>query len=116
MANTRGAEGPVTGVDQGCKHGEGGSKTAHLVTACEEEHDHTTNTEASENVSAFLLIVLIRSSSLSCPLKSQLDFEQHDQIHALASCKRRSTCAHEPAKSPIIRVSLDGLFFDQIHR
>jgi hypothetical protein len=101
MADVRGVEGFVTRVDQGRKHGKGGSKTTHLVTAREEEHDHATITEASENVSAILLIVLVRSSSRSCPLKSQLGFEQNDQICALASCKRRSTCAHEPAESPI---------------
>jgi hypothetical protein len=116
MADARGAEGSVIGVDQGCKHGEGGSKTVHLVTAREEEHDHATITEASENVSAILLIVFVWISSRSCPLKSQLGFEQNDQICALASCKRRSTCVHEPMESPIIRVSLGGLFFDQIHR
>jgi hypothetical protein len=116
MADARGAEESVTRVDHGRKYGEGGSKTAHLVTAREEEHDHATITEASKNVSAILLIVLVRSSSCSCPLKSQLGFEQNDQIRALALCKHRSTCAHEPVESPIIRVSLDGLFFDQIHR
>jgi hypothetical protein len=116
MADARGVEGSVTGVDQGCKHGEGDSKTAYLVTAREEEHDHATITEASENVSAIVLNVLVWSSSRSCPLKSQLGFEQNDQIRALASCKRRSTCVHEPAESPIIRVSWGGLFFDQIHK
>jgi hypothetical protein len=116
MANARGAEGSVVGIDQGRKHGEGGSKIAHLVTAREEEHDHATIAEALKNVSAILLIVLVWSSSCSCLLKSQLGFEQNDQIRALASCKRRSSCAHEPAESPIIRVSLGGLFFDQIHR
>jgi hypothetical protein len=116
MADARGVEGSVTGIDQGRKHGEGSSKTAHLMIAREEEHDHATITKALENVSAILLIVLVRSSSRSCPLKSQLGFEQNNQICALALCKCRSTCAHEPAESPIIRVSLGGLFFDQIHR
>ena len=46
----------MTGVDRGRKHGEGGSKTAHLVTACEEDYYHATNTEALENVSAILPI------------------------------------------------------------
>jgi hypothetical protein len=56
MADTRGAEGSVTGVDQGRKHGEDGSKTAYLVTAREEDYYHATNTEASKNVSAILPI------------------------------------------------------------
>jgi hypothetical protein len=82
----------------------GGSKTTHVVTAREEERDHPTITEASENVSAILLIVLVRCSSCNCSLKSQLGFEQNDQIRTLASCKRRSSCAHQPAGSQIIRV------------
>jgi hypothetical protein len=56
MADARGAEGSVTGVDRGRKHGEGGSKTTHLMTACEEDYYHATNTKASENVTAILPI------------------------------------------------------------
>jgi hypothetical protein len=112
MADVRGAEGSVIGVDQGCKHGEGGSKTAHIVTAHEEERVHATITEALENVSAILFIVLVRYSSRSCSLKPQMGFEQNAQIHSLASCKRRSCCMHQPVESPIIRVSVGGFFFD----
>ena len=106
----------MTGIDQGRKHGEGGSKIEHLVTVHKEKHDHATITEALEIVNAILLIVLVWNSSHSYPLKSQLDFEQNDQICVPPLCKHRSTCAHEPAESPIFRVSLGGLFFDQIHR
>jgi hypothetical protein len=41
-----------------------------VVTAREEERDYTTITEASENVSAILLIVLVWCSSRNCSLKS----------------------------------------------
>ena len=104
MTDARGVEGSTTGVDRGHKHGEGGNKTMHLVTVREEDYYHATNTKASENVSAIL------------PLKSQLGFEQNDEICTLASCNCRSTCAHEPVESPIIRVSLGSVFFVQIHR
>jgi hypothetical protein len=98
MADTRGVEGSMTGIDQGRKHGEGGSKTVHMVTAHKEERDHAAITEASENVSAILLIVLVRCSSCSCSLKSQLGFEQNDQICTLAWYKCRSSCTHQPAE------------------
>jgi hypothetical protein len=59
MADARGAEGSMTRVDQGHRHGEGGNKTVHLVTAHEEDYYHATNTEASENISAILPIEIL---------------------------------------------------------
>jgi hypothetical protein len=105
MADARGAEGSMTGGDQGHKYGEGGSKTPHVVTAREEERDPATNTEAIENISAILFIVLVQCSSRSCSLKSQLGFERNTQIRTLASCIYRSSCMHQPSGSPIIRVT-----------
>jgi hypothetical protein len=58
MADARDAEGSVTGIDQGRKHGEGGSKTTHMVTVREEEIDHATITEVSVNVSAIYSLCL----------------------------------------------------------
>jgi hypothetical protein len=39
-----------------------------------------------------------------------------DQIRRLASYKRRSSCAHQLAEPPIIRVLVGGFIFDQTHR
>ena len=116
MADARDAEESMTGIDQGHKHGKGGSKTTLVVTTCKEEYDRATITEASKNVSAILLIVHVWCSSHNCSLKSLLGFEQNDQICALASCKRRSSCMHQHAESPIIKFSVGGFIFDQTHR
>ena len=70
MVEARGMERSMIGVDQGCKHGEGSSKTVHVVIASKEERDHATITKASINVSAILLIVLVWCSSRKYLLKS----------------------------------------------
>ena len=56
MADARGAEGSVIGIDRGHKHGKGCNKIAFLVTTHKEDYYHTTNIEASKNVSAILPI------------------------------------------------------------